>query len=187
MSKSTYGVVGFIIGAAVGTLVSWKLLEKKYADIADEEIASVKEAYRRKTLEKKDENDTNDTTEETIVVEMNEDNEGSDILESYTSAEPREDYSSYSANKQETNTTTNDGPYVISPEEYSGFDEYEVIELTYYRNGVLLDDEGEPIENPELIVGDFESHFGEYEDDCVIVRNDAHRCDYQILFRDEDY
>ena len=33
----------------------------------------------------------------------------------------------------------------------------------------------------EEIVGDALEHIGEYEDDCVHVRSDAKRCDYEIL------
>ena len=38
------------------------------------------------------------------------------------------------------------------------------------------------IEDVESMIG-FESlsHFGEYEDDSVFVRNDARKCDYEIL------
>ena len=33
----------FSLGAAAGSLLTWKLIEKKYKDLADEEIASVVE------------------------------------------------------------------------------------------------------------------------------------------------
>lgn len=33
----------------------------------------------------------------------------------------------------------------------------------------------------EEIVGDGLEHFGEYEEDSVFMRNDAKRCDYEIL------
>ena len=36
----------FITGAAIGSVVTWKLIEKKYKDIADEEIASVIETFK---------------------------------------------------------------------------------------------------------------------------------------------
>ena len=36
----------FCLGAASGSLLTWKLIEKKYKDLADEEIASVVEYYR---------------------------------------------------------------------------------------------------------------------------------------------
>ena len=35
----------FVAGAAIGSIATWKLIEKKYKDLADEEIESVKETF----------------------------------------------------------------------------------------------------------------------------------------------
>ena len=74
-------------------------------------------------------------------------------------------------------------PYVIPPEKFGEHEEkYTTASLTYYADGVLTDDEyDEPVDNIEELVGDFASHFGEYEDDSVFVRNDITKCDYEIL------
>ena len=73
-------------------------------------------------------------------------------------------------------------PYVIPPDEFDELDGYEVISLTYYADGVLTDDYNEPVEDVENTVGsDSLTHFGEYEDDSVFVRNDNLKVDYEIL------
>ena len=71
---------------------------------------------------------------------------------------------------------------VISPDEFGDIEEYERISLTYYADGILADDRDDPILNAGEIVG-FEAldSFGEYEEDTVFVRNDATRCDYEII------
>ena len=70
--------------------------------------------------------------------------------------------------------------YVIPPAECGECD-YEVIELTYYADGVLADGR-DIIDDPEDLVGPKAlSSFGEYEEDTVYVRNDARRCDYCII------
>ena len=76
-------------------------------------------------------------------------------------------------------------PYVISPEEFGdNVDDYELISLNYYEDGVLADDWDEPIEDIDKVVGkDSLTHFGEYEDDSVYVRNDRLKCEYEILMR----
>ena len=53
---------------------------------------------------------------------------------------------------------------------------------------MLTDENDEIIEDVEETVG-FESlnHFGEYEDDSVFVRNDARKCDYEILLDQRTY
>ena len=75
-----------------------------------------------------------------------------------------------------------DEPYIIIPEEFGGIQEYEQISLIYYSDGILTDDMDDIIEDFDSTVGeDFASHFGEYEDDSVFVRNDRLKCDYEIL------
>ena len=67
-------------------------------------------------------------------------------------------------------------------------EEYEQISLTYYADGVLADENDEVIEDVEDAVGiDSLNHFGEYEDDSVFVRNDARKCDYEILLDQRTY
>ena len=50
--KVTYGLVGYAIGAATGALIAWKLAyhkaERKFAEIADAEVAEMSEHYHAK-------------------------------------------------------------------------------------------------------------------------------------------
>lgn len=93
-------------------------------------------------------------------------------------------YTNYSAHS-EKNTVEEDEsmayePYAISPED-SGESDYTQINLTYYSDGTLADDEDEILEDIANTVGvDFASHFGEYEDDTVFIRNDRLKCEYEI-------
>lgn len=190
MNKSIFGVVGFVLGAAAGSLVTWKLIEQKYMDMADDEIRSVKEMYARKRCV--DTNKSDDAPASNEVRSFNEDElrRVVELVTPYMEAptDDKPDYTAYSQAKQpETKDASktdipSEKPYIISPNE---FDEigYTISELTYYSgNGVLVDEDGEPIEDPERTVGtDFSNHFGEYEDDAVFVRNDRLMSDYQIL------
>ena len=77
---------------------------------------------------------------------------------------------------------------MIPPEQFGDDEEYEQISLTYYADGVLADENDEVIEDVEDAVGiDPLNHFGEYEDDSVFVRNDARKCDYEILLDQRTY
>ena len=38
----------FVAGAAIGSIATWKLIEKKYKDLADEEIESVIETFKNR-------------------------------------------------------------------------------------------------------------------------------------------
>lgn len=77
---------------------------------------------------------------------------------------------------------------MIPPTEFDMLDDYDVIELTYFSDGVLVDDDGQVITNIDAVVGEESlKHFGEYEDDCVHVRNDRLKCDYEIIKDLETY
>lgn len=197
MNKGVIGAVAFIFGAAAGSLVTWKLVEKKYMDFADEEIKSVKEAYSKKMVDRnremKDSYISKVIHDESAEPEIydKEYRANSSLVMGYKSSEDRPDYTAYSATKQEEpveKSVPSEKPYIISAKEFGELDDYNLIELTYYSNGVLTDDGDEPIENPEKFVGtDFESHFGEYDDEYVYVRNDEHMCDYRILRDSGEY
>ena len=58
-----------------------------------------------------------------------------------------------------------------------------VISLMYYADGILTDDEDNPVSDSAKLIGsiDIPSHWGEYDPDRIAVRNPAMRCDYEIL------
>ena len=201
MNKSIFGVIGFVLGAAAGSLVTWKLIEKKYMDMADDEIRSVKEMYHSKivnseVLDKKNDDmfitrEAPELTDEgkKLVEKLNE------LTTSYTSDDDKPDYTAYSQAKEKHNVfddamptepeVKHDEPYIIDPTEYGEFSEYEQIELTYYKDGVICENDMDMID-PYDIFGDLDvgDHFGEYENDRVFVRDDRRQVDYEIL-RDE--
>lgn len=78
---------------------------------------------------------------------------------------------------------------VIPPDEFDINGEYETLSFTYFSDGVLVDDMGEPISETDAatLIGDALDHFGEYEDDSVYVRNDERKTFYEILYRYDTY
>lgn len=48
MSKFTIKSLAVVAGIAIGFTIGWKYSEKKYRDIAQEEIDSVKELFKEK-------------------------------------------------------------------------------------------------------------------------------------------
>lgn len=202
MNKSIFGVIGFVLGAAAGSLVTWKLIEKKYMDMADEEIQSVKEMYRSKivnpeVLDRKNDDmfiAAREAPEFTVSMEVT-DEKLSELTGSYLSDAEKPDYTAYSQAKENRNAFNDamptepelkqDDPYVIDPTEFGEFSEYEQRELTYYKDGVICENDTDMID-PYDIFGDLDvgDHFGEYEDDRVFVRDDKRQVDYEVL-RDE--
>ena len=171
----------FTVGAAVGSLVTWKLLKTKYEQIAQEEIDSVKEVYSKRAAEEPKEV----VSEKPFEVGRNERQER---IQQYTEMQKELGYNTKTQMEgvvEDTMDTVR--PYVIAPDEVGDCD-YEIVSLTYYADGVLTDDSGEPVEDVDETVGeDFANHFGEYEDDSVFVRNDDQKIDYEILKDYERY
>lgn len=181
MNKTTIGILSFAAGAAIGSVATWLCLNKKYEQRVREEIDSYKEVCARR-------NETEIKPEEPEAVA-----EEAPVFDD-------EDYDTYQelANTYLGGPATNakavkageiDGkPYVIPPEEFGERDEYDRVSLTWYADKFLTDENDCLIEDVEGIVG-FESltHFGEFEDDSVFVRNERLKCDYEILLDTRRY
>ncbi|GHV47413.1 hypothetical protein FACS189499_04900 [Clostridia bacterium] len=178
MNNKATSFLMFVVGAAVGSIATWQLIKKKYEQIAQDEIDSVKEAFSKR---------------EPAVAEV------TDNIDARTKAEQakeKPDVAEYTAKLREygytaylnTNTRNQKKPYVIPPEEFGEIEGYEKIGISYYADQVLADENDELIEDVENVVG-FESlsHFGEFEDDSVFVRNNRLKCDYEILLDQRKY
>ena len=153
----------FATGAAIGSVVTWKILDAKYKRLVTEEIESVVDAFSRDVT--RDENSYEAPTASEVVVN----NEYEALLASINKNDDKE-----------VDDVTE--PYVISPDEYDEIEDYDTETLFYYKDGVLTDDQDNPIENVDDMVGrDSLERFGEFEEDCVFVRNDKLKTDFEIL------
>lgn len=178
MTNTLSKVLAFTAGAVVGGLVTWKIVERKYAQIANEEIDSMREYFKDKYGVEGEEEDVSKDD-----VDTDPDQTQIDIREyaKQLAANKYTDYSGTGKEKEEVDDV--DKPYVISPEELGELDGYETTTLYYHANGILTDDQGEVIEDADDIIGiDPLNHFGQYEPDSVCVRDDARRVDYEILY-----
>lgn len=179
MNITWNSILLFGAGALVGALVSANYFKTKYERIAQEEIDSVKRAFSEPSAESTDDNISNgqvETNEPDPELEKSRE-DCDDIIENagyVTAYVPR-----YSGRKEEKGVKK---PYVIPPTDFDTEDGYEAYSLDYYEDGVLADEQGNPIEDVESMVGvDSLNHFGEYEDYSVHVRNPALKCDFEIL------
>lgn len=166
MNNAVVGTIAFVAGAAIGVGATWHFFKTKYAKLADEEIADVKIAF---ACEK--------NNEKTIKVE--EESAKDDIVD-YEKTLKEAGYTS----QEEKGARAKGAHYVIEPGELGEVEHYEVVNLTYYADCVLTDENYNPISASDIAgsVGeDFASHFGDYEDDAVHIRNDELKIDFEIL------
>ena len=165
----------FATGVIIGSLATWKYVEDKYKKIADEEIADVKRVYSE-TKEKTETVNPTDVYEPT----KEEVEETIDMINKLN-------YSTFSK-KDKKEVDKVERPYVIAPEEFGECD-YSTVSLTYYADDVLTYEEDDEIvvDRDDIVGNDAVNHFGEYEEDSVFVRNDARKCDYEILYDQRNY
>ena len=168
MNNKVVNAIAFLLGAGIGSVVTWKLVEIKYKKLAQEEIDSVREVYSKKEIAL-----ANEVKKAHACLEANTKN---DKVPSYHHIV--EDMG-YAAESEEEEGVSN--VYVIPPESYGELD-YEEVSLTYYADDVLAYDDDSVIRDIDKVVGKGSLNtFGEYEDDSVFVRDDDKKIDYEIL------
>lgn len=175
-------IFAFLFGATAGSIVTWLIAKDYYEKRERESIESVKEVFGKTFKPKEDENE--DKTEPQTV---EEDHPEVDINK-YAKLLSQEEYVNYSNSEvpvdDKPKKIDHSKPYVIAPEQFQEYDDYTVISLTYFEDGVLTDEnfeimKGEDVENS--VGSESLTHFGEYEDDSVYVRNERLKVDYEIL------
>lgn len=150
----------FVGGFALGFVSGWMLLKTAYQRIAEEEIDEVRERYHKRTEHLKEESEKK--------------------FDDAVSA-----FKKYSGDKEEDDLPfvyeeEGEHPYIISPNDFGEYDDYNTITLTFYEDGVLTDENDEPLD-VELIGAKNLEYFGVYEEDAVYIRSDPRKSDYEIL------
>lgn len=185
MNSKVSFILGTIIGAGIGVAGTYSYFKDKYEKLAEKDFNS------RRVFDE----DKKDESEEPVA-EKTADSRTVDkpSIAEYAARLQKEGYVNYSdmQDKKQKQEIGVDKPYVIQPSDFGEFDDYEKISLTYTADGVLLDDMNEIVDEivddiEETVVEDSLEHFGEYEDDSVYVRNDAKKCDYEILLDQRNY
>lgn len=180
MNKTLSNLFIFTAGAAIGSVVTWKLVKNKYARIAQEEIETIRDWYMQRN--------------QSAPVEPVEE-EPAPVVQQVPefTEQDRIDYANianaYSNNNEKGVPAPVKRPYVISPDE---FDEigYQTVSLTLYEDGIVEDDRFYVLDDEEIeekIGRDSLNHFGEYEEDSVFVRNEEEEIDYEILRDSRNY
>lgn len=173
MTDAVKNVVIFAAGAAIGSAVTYFILNKKYKKISDEEIQSVRDVYKKK---------------EEALKDMASEQAEKMAQEIVANAIPEED--DISDAKEVVDEMKDNRPYVIDPDDF-GEEGYHTVSLDYYADGVLAYmDSGaviKPEEVDEIVGRDSLTRFGEYERDTVYVRNDKRKTDYEILANVDKY
>lgn len=172
-----YALSGFILGAAIGSIVTLKFVETKYQEIADEEIADVKNHYS-KMFKTGDYADVNKLAEKYGPTSIKFEEE---LSESKDDWKPTVVYV-----ESEDDGDESDEPQVISFEEFSeDHDDYAKITITYYQGDDTLADENDGIvDDVTALIGDEAfTNFGNgsRDNNVVYIRNDSISTDFEVI------
>ena len=175
MNKGLIAGLAFIFGAGAGSFVTYKLVKNRFEEIADEEIESVKELYSRKEKEL-EENLASEEAKEKAAKNRDK----GDIME-YAKKISENRYGDINVPEPSV------GPIkVIDERELGEVDDYDIITLYYYSDGVLADNELTEVEDAIDKVG--VDYVDEFENsDVVYVRNDDYQAYYEIIKKDSTF
>lgn len=180
-------VVSFILGAAAGVAASWFVIKNQQEKKYYEAIESMERIYARRAKRDIPEEEPEERGEQSEAEWADREMSVREYAEKlsehgYTDYADMAKVAEEKKEEKKEEVTTVKKPYVISPYDYGEADDYDTESLVYYADGVLTDDNNNPIEDVEGTVGkDALNHFGEYEDDSVFVRNERLKIDYEIL------
>ena len=168
--------LAFIVGAVTAAIVTNKVVDKKYRQIADDEINSMKEYYKKKYEQVPDPEAESKEEEK----EPEEEPSIDELYQRYEDAVCKK-YCKPILDDEENETVGK--PYVIPPNELGDTD-YEIVEMVYYGADAVLadDDDKEVAEFDDLIGSDSLSRIGDYGAPSVCVRNDRLQKDFEILY-----
>lgn len=167
MKYTLAALAGAVIGA-VGAIIFSRYEEQKANTITFEEIKA--------EAEPKPEESKQDEQPKTAKADAHLE-EKKDILEisKELAEEPPVNYTKPRKKRPKK-------PFVISPEELGDLEDYQTITLNYFADGTLTDEDYKVVEDLDDLIGpEALTHFGEYEEDSVCVRNEKYKCDFEIL------
>lgn len=181
------GLLIFAAGLAVGAVAGAVIVKNKVLADAKAEVEEVREYYRTSRREKEVEVEEKEEAKEVEKKEY-------ELKDIQIKDEPKTGLTNYSQitkmymSKDEFQAPMYDDPFVIDPSEFGENPEYDTETLTYFADGVLVDDVDDVIEEPDIVVGlDNLKIFEEFGATTVYVRNDIYKTDYEIIRDDWNY
>lgn len=177
------GLFIFAAGLAIGAVAGACVIKNKVLADAKEEIEEVRDYYRSQRGEVIRE----EVEEVKEVVE-----EVKEVVQEIKNDSNKRTYVNYnklaSTYKPQEEPTRFDDPFIIDPSEFGEDPEYDTMTLTYFADGVLVDDVDEVIEEPDIVVGlENLKVFEEFGASSIYVRNDIYKTDYEVIRDDWNY
>lgn len=201
LRKSTAGLITYFLGATLGGASTILFLKGKYRREAEAEIEEIRKVYRERLDRYKPNHKKKDISSDKPNVEVFDMKSFHSDVQNIITKERRYTSSAPEIKPVEVEEETeveSTVPYAISPDEFNTKNDYSVVFLTYYADGILVDDAGDivsiasgypeedgysALDMPEEIL----DHMGEYIEDVVYCRDDNLGIDYEITSDPRNY
>lgn len=173
-------VLIFIGGAVTGSLVSWYFTKKKYETLAENEIAKMREGYRKKNKELAERARIKPNISEVVKDRVTIHQEDVDLAEKEENLIAK--YSEESEPTGEENISPNDDIIeFIDDSEFASMNGYEKVNLVLYEDDVLANEMSDDIVLVEDTVGQQAiDDFKHYNPEAFYVRNNQLMTEYEI-------
>lgn len=194
--------ISFVLGSAVGSTAAYIFTKSKLEKAYTRDVEAIRELYKKEpdveidVVSKQD----IDTTEN--IVEDNKYATKSSLVNDTTLGKDKtEDEKNKSINKywspvDENNTGTERKNVIdidefeveyISDEEFGDIDGFRAVALDYYRDGILVDEDGDLWDVNEHLGSKAMDHFGDYQPGILYVLNKTYEAYYEVNYINEDY
>lgn len=184
----------FVTGAAIGSLVTWKLVSDQYEKLIQEEVNSVKQLLKKNGNQESTVAEGTDYDDELYTNATLESEKPS--IEEYAKTVQNLNYADFSKKdkpekkiaKQKDTTDDNDDIQFITADEFGDLDDYDEETLYFYEEDETLTDVyDEVIPDEANTVGtDYMKHFDDIEE-VVFVRNNRLKRDYEIILNHSSF
>lgn len=187
INNSVKMCAAFLGGVAIGFYASYKYNHDKFEAEKNSYVQSVINSFDTRLEAIKSKYVKDDKEDKDSYGSKNSDTLKKDLSTLTDKIEEAEyvDYTDYSNEDTpfEIMPEPADEPYVVSPNDYASATDFDNQTLYYFSDDDIVTDTDETIIDNyvDLIGPDALNHFGEYEEDSVIVRNEKLRCDYEII------
>lgn len=190
-------IISFLLGAGVGSLVTWKLLGAHYEGILQDELDSIEaELLKKRVDEKKDRGELVTNEYENVKKRYNIDEQRAEDVDPDEEEDDEVEFPDDYATPPQYDTYP--VPYPISEEEFSTEClEYDKLSLKYYTDdSTLCDDQEVPVDDPLQLVGEETADYlavflnhpqHEDLDHTIYVRAEGTTSDFEITIIENGY
>ena len=186
MKSFIFFIMGTIVGAAGGVVAAKFICDAKAESKIAKATIEARDYYKEKynAVSEKDEKASDEQEYKTLTSSYTTDNERifGNVYEIYNQERPLKNIDYRNVSNEESDPLANK-PYIsmIDPDEAGMDDDFTKYSLDYYQDGNLVDEQGNIVDNPLEIAGDYLDNLS-MENPVIYVRNDVTKTEYDICY-----